>query len=101
MLQRIRGLVPLQFPQVMDQSKSKKKKNNDMKCQIFLRIALDMFTLRTFPNINNIHSCSDALHVLPPLLFIQNGIFINVLTRVGLIYIGMGDARVRWLNIAC
>lgn len=82
----------------MDQCKSKeseKTKNKNMKCQILLRIALDIFMLHKFPNIINIHSCTDVLRLVPPVFF-RNGFLINNLTKVVLIYISMGDAHVQY-----
>lgn len=67
-----------------------------MKCQILLCIALDMFMLCAFPNANYIPSCTDVLHLVAPVH--SECDLVSILTRVGLIYISMGDAQVR-LNI--
>lgn len=67
-----------------------------MKCQILLCIALDMFMLCAFPNVNYIPSCTDVLHLVAPVH--SECDLVSILTRAGLIYISMGDAQV-WLNI--
>lgn len=68
-----------------------------MKCQILLCIALDMFMLCAFLNVNYIPSCTDVSHLVAPVVHSEWDL-ISVLTRVGLIYISMGDAQV-WLNM--
>lgn len=64
------------------------KKKENMKCQILLRIALDIFILLYITSIDNTHSCCDISPlVLPPLLFA------GISSHVGLIYTNMGEAH--------
>lgn len=90
---------PCNFLKSRTRASKGEEKKKKMKCQILLRIALDISMLHTFPNINNIHSCSFTSFTST--VVHSKWDFIHVWMREGLIYISMGDALVWLLNIAC
>lgn len=98
---RISSLVPLHFPHVVDQSKSKEKKNKKMKCQIFLCIALDHCSCFVHFQILTALTAVVMFCVSYLLCCPFRMRFHQCFNKVGLITISMGDARVQWLNIAC